>query len=169
MGTGQHLQANNVFNQQHDAGAVHRPEIDGGSVCFSKVQTSLGSAAHHQVQWHHARPVYSYCQVVNPGKQVYEILGILDTRPLSFPPNQVPRNRIWFDREDKSGGSPGGRDRGRDHGHRQCARWSCLWTGRGKEGWEDAGLSQPDTSYRTGEEKNNFVDVPANSQMRKSN
>ena len=69
-----------------------------------------------------------------------------------FHPDQVPCNRIWFDRKDKPGGRPGRWDSGRLDGHRQCASWSCLWTRRGKEGWEDAGLCQPDTSHRPGDE-----------------
>ena len=85
-----------ITNIMHDTGSVHRPEIDGGTVCFGEVQASLGPAAHNQVQWHHARPVYSYREVVNPGNQVYEILGILDTRPLSFPlqPGSLQLNMV---------------------------------------------------------------------------
>ena len=169
MGTGQHLQANNVFNQQHDAGAVHRPEIDGGTVCFSKVQTSLGSAAHHQVQWHHARPVYSYREVVNPGNQVYEILGILDTRPLSSPPRpgSSQQNMVW------QGGQVWREPRRtrlwtRSRTSSMCALELSLHRTRQRRLTRCRLISArhfPQDWWR----KNNFVDVPANSQMRKSN
>ena len=84
----------NVSNQhEENTGAVHRPEIDGGTICFGEGKTSLGPAAHHQVQRHHARPVYGYRQVENSGNQV---LGILDTRPLSFPlqPGSLQLNMV---------------------------------------------------------------------------
>ena len=72
-----------VFNHDEPAGALHRPEIDGRTICFGEGEASVGPAAHDQVQRHHAHPVYGYRKVKTPGNQV---LGILDTRPLSFLP-----------------------------------------------------------------------------------
>ena len=135
-------------------GGLHGPAIVRGPVCVGEGEASLGPAAGSQVQRHHACSIHDYRKVKTPG---YKNEQTPDT---IFYPNQVPCNWTWVGREDKLGGSPSGRDSRCHHRHGECAGWSRLWTRWGKEGWEDAGLSQPDFAHRIG--KNIFFTIVTN-------